>query len=207
MKILIAEDEMLISEMLKEMLIEQNHEVVGQVMNFEDAVDFLDNNTDIDMVICDINFNSTKTGIDLGREIRDKYECGFIYLTSYSDDKTMLDAVETKPLAYLIKPFSEINIKAAMLVAQAHFSDSEKHIVFKDGYTTIKIYSKDIDYIQSDNNYITVFTDSKSHIIRSSLDDFLQKLACKNIVRVHRSFAVNFDPFEWRISWSLLPIH
>lgn len=191
MKILIAEDEMLISEMLKEMLEEQGHEVVDQVMNYDDAVDVLEKYPEINMVICDINFNQAKNGIDLGNYIREKHSCSFIYLTSYSDDKTMFEAAKTRPSAYLIKPFSNHEIKAALMVAKANWIESERFTVFKDGHTNVKIWSKEIEYIQSDNNYITLFTETKNYLIRSSLDDFLLKLDCENLVRSHRSFAVN----------------
>lgn len=196
MKILIAEDEMLISEMLKEMLEEQGHQVVSQVMNYDDAVDVLEKHPEINMVFCDINFNQPKNGIDLGNYIQEKYQCCFIYLTSYSDDKTMFEAAKTRPSAYLIKPFSYNEIKAALMVANVNWIESEKFTVFKDGHTNVKVWSKEIDYIQSDNNYITLFTDVKSYIIRSSLDDFLTKLGCQNLVRSHRSYAINLSSIK-----------
>lgn len=191
MKILIAEDEMLVSEMLREMLIELGHEVIGQAKNYEEAISILEDIEYVDFAICDINFNRTKNGIDLGEVLTSQYELPFIYLSSYSDDETLLEASRTLPGGYLVKPFSSTDLKAVLIMMGARLKDQEKFIVFKDGIDIVKLSSAEVLYLQSDGNYITINTQVKRYVIRNSLDYILNDFMCKDLVRVHRSFVVN----------------
>lgn len=191
MKLLIVEDEMLISEMLKEILLELGHIVSGQAMNFKEALNILNQNLEIDLVICDINFNDKETGIDLGEELQDKYQIPFIYLTSYSDEDTVKNAAKTIPLGYLLKPFNIRDINTSLILAEEKLKKKDKSIVFKDGHSQVKLCANEIVYVESDNNYITIHTCDRKFTIRNSLENFVDKLNCQYFTRVHRSYAVN----------------
>jgi DNA-binding LytR/AlgR family response regulator len=196
MKILIAEDEMLISEMLKEILIELGHEVVGQTLNFQESIELLDKNPKIELVLCDINFGEEKTGIDLAKELQNKYQLPFIYLTSYSDKDTVVNAAKTNPLAYLLKPFNIRDIKTTLILVEEKLKKEDQFIVFKDGYNQVKLYASNIVFVESDNNYITIQTVDRKFTIRNSLENFINKLSCHHLMRVHRSYAVNLKKVD-----------
>lgn len=189
--ILIVEDELMIAEMTKEMLFELGYNVVGIAKNPFSAIKFLQESDKIDLVILDINLNEEKDGIDVGMKIQEKYKIPYIYLTSYSDPKTVKRASETTPSGYLLKPYTKGDLFTTIEIIRIRKLSKSPSIVVKDGEYSVKIHSSDISYIKSDNNYLELNTDKKIYIIRNSLDKFLEELNDSNFIRIHRSYAVN----------------
>lgn len=131
-KIIIIEDEALIAAELKSTLGLLGHKVVGHSMNGDKALDLFAQ-VEADLILLDINIKGTLSGIDLAKIIRKKYNVPFVYLTSFSD-KTTLDLVkDTLPYGYIVKPFSENDLKVNIELA-----------LFKHSMENAKIsYTKD----------------------------------------------------------------
>lgn len=87
-KILIVEDNVIIADDMQSMLEEIGYEVVGNVIVYEQAVEVL-KKTPVDLALIDIMLASKKTGIDLGKHIREAYNIPFIFVTSNSDRATV----------------------------------------------------------------------------------------------------------------------
>ncbi|WP_424961462.1 LytTR family transcriptional regulator DNA-binding domain-containing protein [Ekhidna sp.] len=189
--IVIVDDELMIAEMTKEMLLELGYNVVGIAKNHEEADLILSSPQQIDLLILDINLSEQKDGIDLAREVEKKYKLPFIFLTSYSDPKTIKKASSTTPAAYLLKPFTRDDLFTTIEFLRAKGSKSAEFVLVKVGAKKVKVSVQDIHYIKSDNNYLDVVTEEKKFIVRNSLDNFLSELRSNEIVRVHRSYAVN----------------
>lgn len=203
MKILIVEDEMIISENICSILEDNNYEVIDQVTDYASAVDsFL--TVRPDLVLLDISLSGIKTGIDIAHFINLNHRVPFIYTSALSNHDTIQEAKKTKPAAYLIKPFKEAQLIAAIEVAMESFSqhvdredNSDKLAIFnesifiKDGYKYVKIHLHDILYIQKTDNYLDIYTLDKRYTIRSTISGFLQQLKQPNIFRTHKSYAVN----------------
>lgn len=189
--ILIIEDELLIAEMLKDMLLELGYKVATIARNYKKAVECLSSNESINFAILDINLNEAKSGIDVARLIRDQYKIPFIFLTSYSDKQTFMEAAHTKPEAYLIKPFNPMDIFTTLEIIRARVSQAEKVFIIKDGHLNVKLNHSDVLWVKSDNVYLEVKTVTKTYVVRNSLDKFLEELNDANFQRIHRSYAVN----------------
>jgi DNA-binding LytR/AlgR family response regulator len=52
---------------------------------------------------------------------------------------------------------------------------------------------QDILYLEADNNYVQLYTPERKFALRVSLGQLLEKIQCKKLVRIHRSYAVNID--------------
>ncbi|MBL1279881.1 MAG: response regulator transcription factor [Fluviicola sp.] len=196
-KILIIEDDLLIAEMLKEMLLELNYSVVGICKNYQEAIAGLQNIKKIDLVFIDINISSKKTGIDIGYLLKDEYHLPFIYLTSYSDPITIKEAVNSLPQSYLLKPFSKSDLFSAVELVKVNNKRSMiNSIVVKDGGNNVKIMANDILYIKSDKNYLEIVTKEKRVVTRCSLESIIEELNDQTIARVHRSYAVNVNSIQ-----------
>lgn len=190
LNILIVEDELLIAEMLKEMLQDLGHTVGAKARSFNEAMEHLQRDTAINFAFLDINLGKGKTGLDIAREIRTKQPIPFIFLTSYADKKTIQEAIEHKPEAYLIKPFSQADLLATLEIVRAR-KTGESFFTFKSGYEIIKLKTSDIRWLKSDNVYVELKTIGKTHLLRMSLDKVLTELNNDQFIRVHRSYAVN----------------
>ena len=56
-------------------------------------------------------------GIELARVIKQHYSIPFIYLTSYSDDDIIAEAIKTEPYGYIVKPFDPSSLHATIQMA------------------------------------------------------------------------------------------
>jgi len=219
-KILIVEDNVIIADDMQSMLEEIGYEIVDNVIVYEQAEKVLKNNH-VDLVLIDIILASDKTGIDLGRHIRENYNIPFIFVTSNSDRATVENAKMVKPNGYLVKPFEQQDLYTSIEIALSSFNYSEKEnaanaaskvassqqeegklmsnsvlkdsIFVKKQHLYYRIQFEDIQFIKADNVYLEVNTVDKKFLVRSPLKDYLEKLPQNKFYRAHKSYIVNVD--------------
>jgi CheY-like chemotaxis protein len=71
------------------------------------------------LVLLDINLQDNIDGLEIASYLRDKYEITFIFLTSYSDRKTLAQVKKTSPLGYIVKPFNKEQLFSTIELALA----------------------------------------------------------------------------------------
>lgn len=207
MKILIVEDELIIAEDVRGMLGRMGYEVVGNAMDYQEAVTLLQTTTP-DLILLDVNLNGKKDGIDLAQTINETHKIPFIYTTSYSDTATLQRAKATNPANYLVKPFKQEQLFTAIEMALYHLSerpkqeakaDTEEAVIIKDAlfikdkfrYTKLNIH--DILWIKSDGNYLEIKTTQNEELIRATLSNFIERLNSHVFFKTHKSYIVNLD--------------
>ncbi len=216
-KILIVEDNVIIADDMQSMLEEIGYEVVDNVIVYEQAIEVLKNNH-VDLVLIDIILASDKTGIDLGKHIRQNYNIPFIFVTSNSDKATVENAKTVKPDGYLVKPFEQQDLYTSIEIALSNFNYSKKNastdiaetggesftsnsvlkdsIFVKKQHLYYRIQFGDIQFIKADNVYLEVNTVDKKFLVRSPLKDYLEKLPKNKFFRAHKSYIVNVDHID-----------
>ena len=105
-KILIVEDEGIVSLEIRETLENLGYMVVGEAQSGEQAVDMAREHHP-DLVLMDIVIQGDMDGIDTAERIYSLFGIPVIYLTSHSDDATLKRALKTNAFGYLIKPFND----------------------------------------------------------------------------------------------------
>ncbi len=119
-KIMIVEDEVLTAVDLEGVLMDLGHTVVGMAPTRERAVQVAER-TRPDLVLMDINLeNSTGDGIDAAGDIRERFGIPVIFITAYADQEVLSRAQQVLPWAYLLKPFVERELAAAIQMTLAH---------------------------------------------------------------------------------------
>ena len=119
-KVLIVEDELIVAEDLKEILLELGYRVTGIAKDIEEAKDILIKKV-TDIVLLDIRLRDGDNGIDLARFIRKNYKLPIIFITSYSDKDTIKQAKQVKPDGYLVKPIEKGDIYSSIEIALSNF--------------------------------------------------------------------------------------
>jgi DNA-binding LytR/AlgR family response regulator len=211
LKIGIVEDEMIIANVLEEMLTAVGYEVTEFACRYSEAITMIENEKP-DLLLLDINLLGQKNGIDVAETVRSKYDIPFIFLTANLDNKTIEQAKQVKPSAYLVKPVTKEQLYSAIEIAFSNYNDENRilptvasahpqavhdFIFIKDGYVFRKIFFKDILYLESDANYVTIHLENgKKLMARFTMNDFLEQIDQKIFVRIHRSFVVNFTMIE-----------
>tara|TARA_R110002051_G_scaffold13808_4_gene45617 strand:- start:53974 stop:54735 length:762 start_codon:yes stop_codon:yes gene_type:complete len=218
-KILIVEDNVIIADDMQSMLEEIGYEIVDNVIVYEQAIEVL-KTKQVDLVLIDIILASDKTGIDLGKHIRDNYDIPFIFVTSNSDRATVENAKTVKPNGYLVKPFEQQDLYTSIEIALSNFiygkQNTEKGLsnddanedvpmsnsILKDSifvkkqHLYYRIQFGDIQFIKADNVYLEVNTIDKKFLVRSPLKDYLEKLPQNKFYRAHKSYIVNVDHID-----------
>ena len=214
-RILIVEDNVIIADDMQSMLEEIGYEIVDNVIVYEQAEEVL-KTKQVDLVLIDIILASDKTGIDLGKHIRENYNIPFIFVTSNSDRATVENAKLVKPNGYLVKPFEQQDLYTSIEIALSNFNYAEKSGVEDDGgddklmsnsvlkdsifvkkqHLYYRIQFGDIQFIKADNVYLEVNTVDKKFLVRSPLKDYLEKLPQKKFYRAHKSYIVNVDHID-----------
>lgn len=120
-RILIVEDEPIISDDIESTLIANDYDIAGKAYSSTMALDMLINRSP-DLVLLDIAIKGDKDGIDVAAIIREKYHIPFIYLTSFSDKITLERAKPTMPYGYIVKPFKDRDIITSIELAMFRFA-------------------------------------------------------------------------------------
>ena len=216
-RILIVEDNVIIADDMQSMLEEIGYEIVDNVIVYEQAEEVL-KTQQVDLVLIDIILASDKTGIDLGKHIRENYDIPFIFVTSNSDRATVENAKTVKPNGYLVKPFEQQDLYTSIEIALANFiygsatskqdntlnqedvpmsnSVLKDSIFVKKQHLYYRIQFGDIQFIKADNVYLEVNTVDKKFLVRSPLKDYLEKLPKTKFYRAHKSYIVNVDHID-----------
>ncbi len=207
-QVLIIEDDLIIAENLKENLTELGYQITGVAPDATTAITMYRQNRP-DVCITDIYLKgSAKNGIEIMQQLNAGVEIPIIYLTSFSDHEFREKAKSTHPAAYLMKPASKAQIDVAIDFALTNFRKNKLELevnepehcpfVTRKGYFFIrvkdryeKIYSSDISLVMAAGSYTKIYTSEREHTISAGLKNFLEQLASKDIVRCHRSYAVN----------------
>lgn len=112
-KILIVEDEMIISATIEESLNKIGYNNVEIAFNALKAMELIEHNV-YDVILMDINLGKGKDGIDVIEEIQRKKHVPVIYVTGNSDNKTLTKAKTTLPGGFIIKPITETDLRVQL---------------------------------------------------------------------------------------------
>ncbi|HZV47086.1 MAG TPA: response regulator [Thermodesulfovibrionales bacterium] len=115
-KILVVDDEAIITMQLEERLTAMGYTVAGMAASGEDAVDKA-RRIRPDLVLMDIVMPGKMNGIEAAKIVTQELDIPVVFVTSYADDAIIEKAKSVRPYGYIVKPFNELEIKAAIEVA------------------------------------------------------------------------------------------
>ncbi len=169
-------------------------------------------NQNIDLVFLDINLPDI-SGIQYIKTLSNPPT--IIMTTAYNEHAVESFELETI-CDYLVKPFSLERFLKAVNKAQKQFSKAipptpiepknTEHIFLNIDKTLHKINFKDIIYIVSEKNYVTVVTTNSKLSYIESLKSWRVKLPTEQFIQVHKSFIINYNRIE-KISGNQLVIN
>lgn len=101
---------------LVDCLFDLGYRFVSEAGDTASARELLENDLP-DLAFLDIHLGKGEDGVSLARRINREYRIPFIFLTAYSDDLTLSAVKETLPTGFVLKPFHEQRLKAAIEIA------------------------------------------------------------------------------------------
>ena len=122
-RVIIADDESIIRMDLREMLTNLGYLVVGEVGDGRSAVN-LARELKPDLVIMDVRFEGDEfDGIDAAKILTEEKIAPVLLLTAYSQRELVERAKTAGVTGYIVKPFRESDLAAAIEVALARFAE------------------------------------------------------------------------------------
>jgi len=115
-KILIAEDEAVIAIELEKTLVAMGHEVVGTAGSGHEAIE-MTRRLEPDLILMDIVMPGDVDGIAAAEIIKEEMDISVIFLTAYAGDQLIQRAKHVEPFGYIVKPFQEDQVRAAIEIA------------------------------------------------------------------------------------------
>jgi two-component system, NtrC family, response regulator HydG len=126
-KILIVEDEFIVANDLKLMLIKAGYQITGIASSVVQARKSIAEKRP-DWVLLDIILKGDLTGIDLAWELRE-INLPFLYISANTNQTTLEAVKETQPYGFMVKPFRERDLIVMLDIAKYRF-DIEKGCEF-----------------------------------------------------------------------------
>ncbi|MDH3651091.1 MAG: response regulator transcription factor [Saprospiraceae bacterium] len=190
-RILIVEDEPTIARNLAMIVQSRGYKVAAIVYDQLEARDKLSQEL-TDLVLLDINLGGNFDGLEIGKLISERYHLPFIYITSYADENTISQAKVTHPSGYIVKPFEDRDVFAAIEIAwynAHHQSDSGLNResinqrlsspLTKKEFAVLQDLMQGKTYAQiAAEHYITINT------VNSHIKHIYSKLGAKNKIEV-----------------------
>jgi len=199
LKILIVEDEAVVAEDMRIMLQKIGYEVVGTALDYEEALEMLEANRP-ELVLVDIQLGGLKDGIQLAEFIRDTYQLPFMFVTSNADEFTVRRARALQPVGYVVKPFDNRDLYAAIEMAREHFNKKSDELpdellmkdtlYVKQNDEFKRVLIREIVWLKADGNYTDLHTLNERFVVRGKVKELLETLST-TFVRIHKSYAVN----------------
>jgi CheY-like chemotaxis protein len=112
-KILIVEDDEIISQIIELQLQKLGYIVSGRAVNGQDAITLTDK-TNPNAILMDIFLDGNMDGIEAAKIIKEKFNIPIIFITGYSDDN-ILERIRTIQSAqFILKPFTNDDLRIAL---------------------------------------------------------------------------------------------
>jgi len=206
-KCLIVDDDLISNEILKTYISSvQGIELIGECTSALDAFDFI-HNKHVDLVFLDIEMPKL-TGIDFIKSLKMKKLPRFVIASASKEYAA--EGYELDLLDYLVKPIHfERFLKSIDKYYQQsngssfqfnHFAplhtEKDAFIYIRESKKVLKLYLKDILYIESVKNYVKIVTTSKSIVTKQQISYFEEVLPKENFLRIHRSFMISIAKIE-----------
>lgn len=120
-RILIAEDDYLVGEMIRGMLLEMGYVIIGQASDGMEATE-LTQSLRPDIILMDIKMPDMD-GLQATRLIHERNPTPVVVLTAYETSELLQEASSAGVGAYLVKPPNPHDIDRAITIALARFKD------------------------------------------------------------------------------------
>jgi two-component system LytT family response regulator len=208
LQLLIVDDEPLIRQGIRRTLTGvEGLEVAGECDSGSRAIEAILSHRP-DLVLLDVQMPDC-TGLDVIRKVGPQNMPPVVFITAY--DEYAVTAFELNAVDYLLKPFDEERLYAAVSRARQRISGNHHaellqqlqalietkerrwadRFVVRQGDRLEFVPVDTVDWIESANNYVVLHCGSKQHVLADTLTNLDKTLNPKKFLRIHRCRIVN----------------
>ena len=202
---LIVDDEELARQILRDLL--QAHpeiQILAECANGFEAVKAIAEHKP-DLMLLDVQMPKL-SGFDVLELIED--DVAVIFVTAY--DQYAMKAFEVHAVDYLLKPVGQERFEAALARAKDRIGEKTppaqqlaaaarppqqflERLVVRDGTRVTLIPVAKLDYVEAQDDYVALASQGAKHLKQQTIASIEAGLDPARIVRIHRSYVVNFE--------------
>lgn len=135
-KILIVEDDRMLSTVYKMFIKDLGHDLVAIVPDGNLAIEKC-GELKPDVVLMDIHIQGEIDGIATAKIIQEKYNLPIIYISGITDDKTIQRAIGSKSYGYLVKPVDKTELGISIELAYNKHNYDKELLIRESRYRTL----------------------------------------------------------------------
>jgi PAS domain S-box-containing protein len=181
-KILVVEDEAIVAESIKIKLTKMGYSVVSTASSADEAIrktgEYLP-----DLVLMDIVLQGEMDGIEAAGQIHTRFDIPVVYLTAYSDEKTLVRAKITEPFGYIIKPFKERELQVAIEISLFKH-DMEKKLKERNEWFSVTLNSISDGVIATDSKGCVLFMNTIAQSMTGWKLDMVEGKPLKEVLNI-----------------------
>lgn len=221
-KALIVDDEVLARSRIREILKKDPEiQLVGECANGQEALDAILEQSP-HLLFLDVQMPQMD-GFALLEALPPELLPTVIFVTAF--DQYALRAVEVYALDYLLKPVDAERFDRSLQHAKTHIGQVRGSIlnqgllalltelkerpkaklpdrlVIKASGRVSFLKTAEIDWIESEGNYVRLHVGKETHLLRETLNQMEERLDSDQFLRIHRSTIVNFDRIKELQPW------
>lgn len=221
--VLIVEDEIIIANKIGLHLEQFGYVVAGILPRGEQAVRHCRKEPP-DILLLDINLKGDLDGIETAIVLeKEGIFIPTIYLTANTDTTTFERARNTRPHAFLGKPYDQTELhRAISLAVQRHHAPAAapEHEALRSKKATepapvpdgsqllsdrifvrhkdhmVKVFLKDILYVSAERSYCHIHAKESEYLLSMPMRKLAEQLHSSDFLRVHRSYVVNLRQID-----------
>lgn len=163
-RIMIVEDEAIAATDLRMMLTNLGYEVCATVFSGKKAIALAESERP-DLILMDIALKGAMDGIEAGRQITEKLGIPIVFSAAHADDHRLNRANLSKPYGYLLKPYTDRDLKVTLEMAFYHAE------------TEAKRKAADQALRESEEKYRKIFDNVQDVFFQTDLDGILLEIS------------------------------
>ncbi len=136
---LICEDEALIARDLTGRLEELGFEVIAAV-DAGDAALHVVGERQPDVVLMDIHIKGELDGVETATLMRERFDLPVVFVTAWADQQTVARAAASRPYGYIIKPFTNAEVRSAVEIA-LHRHEADRMLAERERWFSTTLHS------------------------------------------------------------------
>ena len=144
-----------------------------------------------DMAFFDIDFETEEqNGIDIARLLRQVNRRALIFfVTNYIDYAPA--GYEVQAFRYILKRDIGEVLERYILQAVETIAEGKEHLRLRDKEQTIDLPLEQIAYLEVQDHYVSIHTDSDSFTLNATLSSMEANMEDHGFLRIHKSYLVN----------------
>jgi two-component system LytT family response regulator len=210
LRAIVVDDAPVARERLQELLDDEpDVDVVAACATGREAVEVIESARP-DLVFLDLEMPEMD-GFEVIQAVGPDRMPAVIFVTAY--DEYAVQAFDVHALDYLLKPFSRPRFRRALDRARAHLEraratamaervsdlvkdagvqhESGPRLKIRSGLRVFYVPVDQIDWIESDGNYVKLHAGERCHLYRETMERVLDLLGRGRFMRIHRGHSVN----------------